>query len=59
MMNDSTFEYIDHKDIAAALQRAAVNAPKIAKQNGIPLVIWRDGKVALVDPDSIILPTPT
>ena len=41
-----------------AFLRAARNAQRTAAQTGTKLAIWRDGKVALVDPDSITLPMP-
>jgi hypothetical protein len=38
------------------MRRAAEQAQRIAIQTGTPLVIWRDGQVVQVTPDSVQLP---
>jgi len=58
MIKASASDHLDPKDITAALQRAALSAQRIAKYSGTPLVVWQDGKVALIDPDSITIPVP-
>jgi hypothetical protein len=45
----------ENSDMAGSLQamlRAAQDAREIARRTGTPLVIWQDGKVVLVSPDS-------
>ncbi len=51
-------EPLDLVGLDQAFLRASWNAQRIAAQTGTKLAIWRDGKVALIDPDSITLPMP-
>ena len=37
--------------IDKALERAAREAMRAHKRAGVPLVVWRDGKVAYVEPE--------
>jgi hypothetical protein len=37
--------------IDEAMRKAAQEAIRIHKQAGLPLVVWRDGRIAMVDPD--------
>lgn len=39
--------------VGAALRRAAQRAREVARRNGVPLVIWRDGKVVHIPPAEI------
>jgi len=41
------------EEITAALHEAARNARRRHKAFGVPLVIWRDGKVVEVPPEEI------
>lgn len=38
-------------DTEPAMKRAAIQARRVAAQNGIPLAIWRDGKVVFIGPE--------
>jgi hypothetical protein len=49
---------LDLVGLEQAFLRASWNAQRIAAQTGTKLAFWRDGKVALIDPDSITLPMP-
>jgi CubicO group peptidase (beta-lactamase class C family) len=40
--------------IAQALNEAARDAVELHKQSGIPLAVWKDGKVALVPADEVV-----
>ena len=39
--------------VGAALRRAAQRARELARRNGVPLVIWRDGKTVHIPPEQI------
>lgn len=39
--------------VGAALLRAAQRARELARRNGVPLVIWQDGKTVHIPPDQI------
>jgi hypothetical protein len=39
--------------VGAALRRAAQRARELARRNGVPLVIWQDGKTVHIPPDQI------
>jgi hypothetical protein len=58
MTNPSPHEPLELAGLDQAFLRASRNAQRTAAQTGTKLAIWRDGKVALVDPDSIALPIP-
>jgi hypothetical protein len=36
--------------IDEAIRKAAQEAVRVHKQAGLPLVVWRDGRIATVDP---------
>jgi hypothetical protein len=48
----------DRRQIDAALDRAERNARLKHKQLGVPLVVWRDGKVVLIPPEEIVVDLP-
>jgi hypothetical protein len=58
MTNPPKPELQELAGLEQAFLRASWNAQRIAAQTGTKLAIWRDGKVALIDPDSITLPMP-
>jgi hypothetical protein len=39
--------------IVAAVQKASAEAIRMHKRLGVPIVIWRDGKVVIVPPEEI------
>ena len=43
----------DGTDIDAAMNAAARDAVLQHQQKGLPLVVWRDGKVAWIPPDEV------
>jgi len=47
---------LDRPRIEAALRRAAREAAILHKRAGVPLVIWKDGKVVNVPPEEIEIP---
>ena len=57
MNRDPILEHLGLLDTEPAMLRAAEQARRTAILAGTPLAIWRDGKVVLVDPESIVLPT--
>jgi hypothetical protein len=48
----------DRRAIDAALDRAERNARLRHKQLGVPLVIWRDGQIAEIPPEEIVVDVP-
>jgi hypothetical protein len=40
--------------ISRALNEAARDAVELHRQSGIPLAVWKDGKVALVPADEVV-----
>lgn len=46
----------DDGRVTAALRRAAREAAILHKRAGVPLVIWKDGKVVHVPPEEIEIP---
>lgn len=46
----------DHALIDQAMERAHMSTILRHRQNGVPLAVWRDGKVVLVPADEIPLP---
>lgn len=57
MNRDPILEHLGLLDTEAPMLRAAEQARRTAILAGTQLAIWRDGKVVLVDPESIVLPT--
>lgn len=57
MNSDPILDHLGPIDTDPAMLRAAEQARRIAIQTGTQLAFWRDGKVVLVDPESIVLPT--
>lgn len=50
--------FIDHgKDIEKVLQRAVNHALLMHKRLGNPIATWKDGKVVIVPPEEIIIPS--
>lgn len=50
--------FIDHgKDIENVLQRAVNHALLMHKRLGNPIATWRDGKVVIVPPEEIVVPS--
>jgi len=45
--------------IDLAVERAARDARLRHKQLGVPLVVWRDGKVVEIPPEEIVVDPPT
>lgn len=43
----------DGRDIDAALERAGRDAIRRHKRGGVPLVIWKDGRVVHVPPEEL------
>lgn len=43
-------EHAEMAKIEAALVRAAQAARDLARQHGVPVVVWRDGQVVLESP---------
>jgi hypothetical protein len=54
---DPVLAHLGLLDTEPAMLRAAEHARRVAIQTGTPLVLWRDGRVVLVDPESVVLPT--
>ncbi|MFA5508103.1 MAG: hypothetical protein WC314_22165 [Vulcanimicrobiota bacterium] len=46
----------DHDWVTAAIQRGARQALIKHKAMGVPIAIWREGKVVLVPPEEIEIP---
>jgi len=46
---------LDGNEIDAAVERAAREARLKHKQLGVPLVVWRDGKVIEIPPEEIVV----
>ena len=44
---------VSTEEITAALIEAAWSAQRVHEAHGVPLVIWRDGKVVEVPPEEI------
>lgn len=50
--------FIDHgKGIEKVLQRAVNHALLMHKRLGNPIATWRDGKVVIVPPEEIVIPS--
>jgi hypothetical protein len=50
--------FMDHgKDIERVLQRAVKHALLMHKRLGNPIATWKDGKVVIVPPEEIVIPT--
>ena len=50
--------FIDHgKDIERVLQRAVNHALLMHKRLGNPIATWKDGKVVIVPPEEIVIPS--
>jgi hypothetical protein len=50
--------FIDHgKSIEKVLQRAVNHALLIHKRLGNPIATWKDGKVVIVPPEEIVIPS--
>ena len=50
--------FIDHgKSIERVLQRAVNHALLMHKRLGNPIAIWKDGKVVIVPPEEIVIPS--
>lgn len=50
--------FIDHgKDIEKVLQRAVNHALLMHKRLGNPIATWKDGKVVIVPPEEIVIPS--
>jgi hypothetical protein len=45
--------FLKQKPIERALKRAAANAIEEHRRAGVPLVIWRDGKIVLVSAEEL------
>ena len=45
--------FLKQKPIERALKRAAANAIEEHRRAGVPLVIWRDGKIVLVSAEDL------
>jgi hypothetical protein len=48
--------FADGHCIDEAVAEAYADAARRHKQAGVPLVVWRDGRVALIAPDDIVIP---
>lgn len=46
----------DRARMDRAMRRAARDAAIRHKQAGVPLVVWRDGKVVEIPPEEIVIP---
>lgn len=57
MNRDPILDHLGLLDTEPAMLRAAEQARRIAMQTGTQLALWRDGRVVLVDPESVVLPT--
>jgi hypothetical protein len=42
------------RNIAAALNQAAMDAVEAHKKAGQPLVVWQDGRPTLISPDNVL-----
>jgi hypothetical protein len=51
-------EHAEMGKIEAALVRAAQAARDLARQHGVPVVVWRDGQVVLESPGETLPSTP-
>ena len=50
--------FIDHgKSIEKVLQRAVNHALLLHKRLGNPIATWKDGKVVIVPPEEIVVPS--
>jgi hypothetical protein len=50
--------FIDHgKSIEKVLQRAVNHALLMHKRLGNPIATWKDGKVVIVPPEEIVIPS--
>ena len=50
--------FIDHgKSIEKVLQRAVNHALQMHKSLGNPIATWKDGKVVIVPPEEIVIPS--
>ena len=50
--------FIDHgKDIEKVLQRGVNHALLMHKRLGNPIATWKDGKVVIVPPEEIVIPS--
>lgn len=48
-----TARRLSDAEVCRALNKAAQDAVEIHRQAGVPLVVWRDGKVALVPAEQV------
>jgi len=53
MIQQHRAKYPDMEGSRTAMIRAARRAAEQAKQHGQPLVLWRDGRIAMVMPDDL------
>ncbi len=53
MIQQHREKYPDMQGSRKAMIRAARRAAEQAKQHGQPLVLWRDGRIAMVMPDDL------
>jgi hypothetical protein len=51
-------EHAEMAKIEAALVRAAQAARDLARRHGVPVVVWRDGRVVQESPDEALPPSP-
>ncbi|HMJ25099.1 MAG TPA: hypothetical protein VK475_04700 [Pyrinomonadaceae bacterium] len=57
-MSTDTSRLVDFgKEIEEVLQRAVRHALLMHKRLGNPIATWKDGKVVIVPPEEIIIPT--
>jgi hypothetical protein len=57
-MSTSTKHLVDFgKEIEEVLQRAVTHALLMHKRLGNPIATWKDGKVVIVPPEEIVIPT--
>ena len=55
----STNDYVSKQaiEIEKVLQRAVNHAVLMQKRLGNPIAIWKDGKVVIVPPEEIVIPS--
>ena len=51
--------FADGRLIDEAMAEAYVDAARLHKEAGVPLVVWRNGRVTLIPPDEIVVPERT
>ena len=55
--NKNTLKSSDSGPVIAQAMNAAVRDAVLQhKQKGLPIVVWRDGKVAWIPPEEIVIP---